>query len=69
MGVALRACASPMERTTRLGDQWACLRHGVTFEHSKVLPWVLKGECKSVNEAVYTGVIESTGAGREATMV
>jgi hypothetical protein len=45
------------------GDGWACLRFGVTFEHRQVLPWawqVVKGEGMSVNEAVYTGVIEST---------
>jgi hypothetical protein len=44
-------------------DGWAYLRFGVTFEHRQVLPWawqVVKGEGMSVNEAVYTGVIEST---------
>jgi hypothetical protein len=38
-------------------------RFGVTFEPRQVLPWVwqeVKGEGMSANEAVYTGVIEST---------
>jgi hypothetical protein len=33
------------------GDGWACLRHGVTFEHRQVLPWVVKGRGMSVKEA------------------
>jgi hypothetical protein len=36
------------------GDGWACLWHGVTFQHRQVLPWAVKGEGMSVNEAVYT---------------
>jgi hypothetical protein len=34
------------------GDGWACLQHGVTFKHRQVLPWVVKGEGISVNEAI-----------------
>jgi hypothetical protein len=39
------------------GDGWACLQHGVTFEHRQVLPWAVKGEGMSVNEAVYIPVL------------
>jgi hypothetical protein len=39
------------------GDGWACLRNGLTFEHRHVLPWVVKGDGMSVNEAVYTGTV------------
>jgi hypothetical protein len=62
LGVALRACALPMERTT--GLRRSCLRHGVTFEHRQELPWAVKGEGMSVNEAVYTGTVWPDGRQR-----
>jgi hypothetical protein len=40
------------------GNWWACLWLGVTFEHRQGLPWAVKGEGMSVNEAVYTGTVE-----------
>jgi hypothetical protein len=43
---------------------WACLWHGVTFEHRQVLPWAVKGEGISVNEAVYTGAVGLDGRRR-----
>jgi hypothetical protein len=45
-------------------DGWACLWHGVTFEHHQVLPWVVTGEGISVNEAVYTGRVGLDGRRR-----
>jgi hypothetical protein len=49
--------AWPDNRTPAMGG-----RVGVTFKPCQVLPWAwqVKGEGMSVNEAVYTGVIEST---------
>jgi hypothetical protein len=38
--------------------------HGVIFEHCQVLPWVVKDEGMSVNEAVYTGTVGTDGKRR-----
>jgi hypothetical protein len=51
-----------MERTT--GLRRSCLRHSVIFEHRQVLPWAVKGEGMSVNEAVYTGTVGPDGRRR-----
>jgi hypothetical protein len=58
-------------RSKRLGfvDGWACLRHGVTFEHHQVFPWAVKGEGMSVNEAVYTGTVGPDGRRRYGYML
>jgi hypothetical protein len=37
---------------------------GVIFEHRQVLPWAVKGEGMSVNEAVYTGTVGPDGRRR-----
>jgi hypothetical protein len=36
----------------------------VTFENHQVLPWAVKGEGMSVNEAVYTGTVGPDGRRR-----
>jgi hypothetical protein len=51
-----RGITSPWSEWLDFGDGWACLQHGVTFEHRQV-----KGEGMSVNEAVYTGTVVRTG--------
>jgi hypothetical protein len=51
-----------MERMTGL-RQWVGMSpvYGVTSEHHHVLPWAVKGEGMSVNEAVYTGTLGPDG--------
>jgi hypothetical protein len=46
------------------GNGWACLRHGVTFEHRQLLPWAVKVEGMSINEAVYIGTAGTDGGRR-----
>jgi hypothetical protein len=46
------------------GYGWACLRHSVAFEYRQMLPWAVKSEGISVNEAVYTGSVVPDGRRR-----
>jgi hypothetical protein len=56
-GITSLYFADEANNWTSMGNGWAYLWHGVTFEYRQVFPWAVKGESMSVNEAVYTGTV------------